>query len=215
MVPAIEAALEPPTPDGSAGESRRERRKAETRQRLLVAARRLFIEGGYDGTRPQDIARAADVAAGTFYVHFADKRAAYLAFTDQAAQELEAAVGERARSVTGLEDRLRVSLEALHGYAEANPGVLRAAFADEGVLGGERSGGKSLRDRLADRLGQELRRGVLRGELSDEFDVPLIAHGVVGMIQRALIYGIHEEFDRDDVIANVVRFCTRALEQRP
>jgi AcrR family transcriptional regulator len=210
-----EIAVDATTPDAPAAEGRRERRKAETRQRLLAAARRLFIEGGYDGTRPQDIARAADVAAGTFYVHFDDKRAAFLAFTDQAAEELELAVGERARSVTGLEDRLRVSLEALHAYAQANPGVLRAAFADEGVLGDERGCGTSLRDRLAERLGQELRRGVLRGELSEDYDVPLIAHGVVGLIQHALAFGTREDVDRDGVIANVVRFCTRALERRP
>jgi AcrR family transcriptional regulator len=220
MASRAETTIQPPEAEAPiaaapAAESRRERRKAETRQRLLTAARRLFVEGGYDGTRPQDIARAADVAAGTFYVHFDDKRAAFLAFTDHAAEELEAAVGERARSVSGLEDRLRVSLEALDEYAQANPGVLRAAFADEGVLGGERSGGTSLRDRLAQRLAQELRRGVLRGELCDDFDLPLIAHGMVGLIQHVLTFGAHEGSDRDAVIANVVQFCTRALEQRP
>lgn len=40
---------------------RRERRKADTRRRLLAAARVLFVEKGYDATRPQDIAQAADV----------------------------------------------------------------------------------------------------------------------------------------------------------
>jgi AcrR family transcriptional regulator len=214
MVTQPEIAADLVTPDAPVSKGRRERRKAETRQRLLAAARRLFIEDGYDGTRPQDIARSADVAAGTFYVHFADKRAAFLAFTDQAAEELEAAVGERTGSVTGLEDRLRVSLEALHGYAHGNPGVLRAAFADEGVLGDERQGGTSLRDRLAERLGQELRSGVLRGELSEDFDVPLIAHGMVGLIQHALAFGAHDDVDRDAVIDNVVRFCTRALARR-
>jgi len=195
-------------------EGRRERRKAETRQRLLGAARQLFVERGYDATRPQDIARAADVATGTFYVHFPDKRAAFVAFVEKAAAELEAAVGERARAVTGLEQRLRASLEALGEYIASHPGVVRAAFADEGVIGGDRAGGACLRDRLAHRLGQELRRGVLRGELADDFDVPLIAHAMVGLIQQGLLYGAHEGIDREGVIDNVIRFCTRALEQR-
>ena len=73
---------------------RRERRKADTRRRLLAAARVLFVEKGYDATRPQDIAQAADVAAGTFYVHFAHKRDAFLAFTE----EVPDALAARARS---------------------------------------------------------------------------------------------------------------------
>ena len=70
------------------GPDRRARRKAETRDRLLSSARKLFVELGYHATRPQDIAREADVAAGTFYTHFADKREAFLAFVAQAGKEL-------------------------------------------------------------------------------------------------------------------------------
>lgn len=203
------SALESPTgrlPD------RRERRKAETRRRLIAAARRLFVEHGYDATRPQDIARAADVAAGTFYLHFDDKRAAFQAFTEQAAAELERAVGERATRLRGLGPRLRVSIEVLCEYSEANPGVLRAAFVDEGGIAAGESPGRCLRERLAERLGLELRRGVLRGELRDDYDVPLVASAVVGLIQHALTHGAHDGIDREGVIENVTRFCTRALE---
>jgi AcrR family transcriptional regulator len=78
--------------------SRRERRKAETRRRLLDAARELFVERGFDATRPQDVARLADVGSGTFYVHFADKREAFCAVTEQAADELMQCMGERAQA---------------------------------------------------------------------------------------------------------------------
>ncbi|HTO05983.1 MAG TPA: helix-turn-helix domain-containing protein, partial [Myxococcota bacterium] len=92
--------------------SRRERQKAETRARLLDAARALFASIGYDATRPQDIARKADVAIGTFYVHFPDKRAAFLAFTEAAAHELMERVRERAADARDFESRLHASLEA-------------------------------------------------------------------------------------------------------
>ncbi|MCB9555595.1 MAG: TetR/AcrR family transcriptional regulator [Deltaproteobacteria bacterium] len=55
--------------------TRRQRQKAETRRVLLDAARRCFCERGFDGTTIGDIARAADVAPGTIYVHFATKEA--------------------------------------------------------------------------------------------------------------------------------------------
>ena len=55
--------------------SRRERKKQETRQRLLECAWRLFQEQGYDDTTVEDITEAADVAKGTFFNYFGTKEA--------------------------------------------------------------------------------------------------------------------------------------------
>ena len=55
--------------------SRRERKKQETRQRLLECAWQLFQEGGYDDTTVEDITEAADVAKGTFFNYFPTKEA--------------------------------------------------------------------------------------------------------------------------------------------
>lgn len=46
-----------------------------TRDAILVAALDRFCEQGFDGTSVPDIARAAGLAAGTMYRHFASKRA--------------------------------------------------------------------------------------------------------------------------------------------
>src|SRR5579871_4806864 len=67
-----------------------QRRKPESIAKLRKAARKLFVERGYHATRPQDIARAAGVGHGTFYLHFPDKRACFLAFVDEAREELDA-----------------------------------------------------------------------------------------------------------------------------
>jgi AcrR family transcriptional regulator len=55
--------------------SRRERKKQETRQRLLECAWQLFQEKGYDDTTVEDITEAADVAKGTFFNYFEAKQA--------------------------------------------------------------------------------------------------------------------------------------------
>ena len=55
--------------------SRRERKKQETRQRLLECAWRLFQERGYDDSTVEDITEAADVAKGTFFNYFGTKEA--------------------------------------------------------------------------------------------------------------------------------------------
>jgi AcrR family transcriptional regulator len=56
--------------------SRRERKKRETRQRLLECAWQQFLERGYDETTVEDITEAADVAKGTFFNYFGTKEVA-------------------------------------------------------------------------------------------------------------------------------------------
>lgn len=195
--------------------SRHERRKAQTRRQLLDAARALFVAHGYDATRPQDIARAADVAAGTFYLHFADKRAAFLAFTDEAAEQMMECVRARTADVNDFEHGLLRSLEAIIEYSEAHPGVLAAAFADASVLAAAIPQGASLRDRLAQSLAQALREGMLRGELRRDYDPAVIAHGIVGLVQQGLRFGSHGGAERRALLENLVRFCARALVVTP
>jgi len=53
--------------------SRRERKKQETRQRLLEAAWALFAEQGYESTTVEQITERADVAKGTLFNYFETK----------------------------------------------------------------------------------------------------------------------------------------------
>lgn len=191
---------------------RRQRRKAETRERLLEAASRLFAERGFEATRPQDIAREADVAIGTFYLHFADRREAFEAFTARAATELMERARTRAPDTGTFEARLRCTLESLLDYMDEKPGVVRAAFADEAVIGSAPGAhAESLRERLAQGLASGLELGMARGEILGDYDPLLISHGVVGLIQQALSHGSHRALDRDVVLDQITRFCARAL----
>ncbi|MEN8700119.1 TetR/AcrR family transcriptional regulator [Bacillus infantis] len=52
----------------------KQERALQKRKALLESGRRLFIEKGYELTTAKDIAAAADVATGTFYRYFSDKR---------------------------------------------------------------------------------------------------------------------------------------------
>ncbi|SHG80351.1 TetR/AcrR family transcriptional regulator [Streptoalloteichus hindustanus] len=54
-------------------ESRRERKKRQTRRLLAETALRLFLEQGYEQTTVAQIAAAADVATKTFFNHFPSK----------------------------------------------------------------------------------------------------------------------------------------------
>lgn len=49
--------------------------ESETRTRILKSALRLFARQGYDGTTTRDLAEAANVAEGTLFRHFPNKKA--------------------------------------------------------------------------------------------------------------------------------------------
>ncbi len=61
------------------GPARRRGTPETTRARLVAAAAAVFNRDGYHGTDSNRIARTAGYAPGTFYLHFADKRAIFLA----------------------------------------------------------------------------------------------------------------------------------------
>ena len=49
--------------------------KAATRQRILAAARQLFLAKGFDACTTRDIADSAGIATGTLFNYFATKEA--------------------------------------------------------------------------------------------------------------------------------------------
>lgn len=188
--------------------ARLDRRKAESRQRILKAARALFTERGYHATRPQDVARAADVGHGTFYLHFADKEACFLAFAEEARAELAAFVGKRLAGSDGVEAQLRVLMAALLDYADEHPGVLRAAMTDVSVIASDRPLGKPLVERWAEEWARGIRAGARVGAIHDDYDAEVAGHAIVGLIRGAAGCGRRR---RDELIETVVRFLVRAL----
>jgi AcrR family transcriptional regulator len=186
------------------------RRKTESRQRLLAAARELFVERGYHATRPQDIARAADVGHGTFYLYFADKRDCFLAFAEEACLELEGFIREQLARVSGVEAQIRTLLTALIDYAERHPGVLRTAMTDLSVIAADEAPADSLVDRWARGFAADLAAGAARGAVYGDYDAGVIGHAIVGLIRGATRHGA-KRATRAALIDNLTRFMVRAL----
>jgi AcrR family transcriptional regulator len=97
---------------------RRERRKAETKQRIVDAATVLFWSKGYDATSVLEITEAADVAPATFYLHFESKADVALTQFHEWVEDFLSAVGSRPEGETP-EQMLAATLQVLdvEGYA--------------------------------------------------------------------------------------------------
>ena len=58
--------------------------KAATREAILLSARRLFAEQGFEATTTRDIARAAQIASGTLFNYFPTKEAIVASMASEA-----------------------------------------------------------------------------------------------------------------------------------
>ena len=79
--------------------SLRDRKKQQTRERLIEVARRLFRERGYDGATVELIADEADVSVTTFFRYFESKEDVFLAWHDEMHERFAATLQERPEGV--------------------------------------------------------------------------------------------------------------------
>lgn len=100
--------------------TRRDRRKTETRARLLAAARLLLAQQGVDAVRINGITEQADVGFGSFYNYFESKDAIVAAVVETVAAELGEAI---AASTSDTDDAAEV-------VATAHRTILRRAVED-------------------------------------------------------------------------------------
>lgn len=84
--------------------NKRERTKARNRSVILDAARLVFVEIGYDAATVRDIVGRTDLAPGTFYNYFPDKRSVLLALVEEASSEGARLLREARAGSTSLEE---------------------------------------------------------------------------------------------------------------
>lgn len=106
---------------------RRERRRAEIRERLFRAALRLFGERGYLETTVEDITEAADVGKGTFFNYFPTKEHVLATFGAERIAVIEKAL-EEARKGPALPALRRMAMD-LTGMWSESPDLLRSIYS--------------------------------------------------------------------------------------
>lgn len=197
---------------GTSAKSRASARKANSRQRLLDAARKLFVERGYHATRPQDISKAAELGHGTFYLHFKDKQECFLAFVEQARAEVDAAIVAQASSAKTLPEMVEAVLTAIYDHAEANPGLMVTIMSDEAVISATNNRtGKTILQRWGEDWGEVIKLQAKQGLIAKDFDFAVIGQAVVGAIHQASGYSFDRGLPRQKLVKSLTQFIVRAL----
>lgn len=190
------------------------RSRAETRRRLIEAGTERFARDGLHGTTSTQIARAAGVAAGTFYLHFPDKQALFRAIAFEALDELRgrmaAASDAAGADVTA---QVRARMETLVAFAAERRDLVRVIFSR-----GHEAG--SLADEIADALfpgiESRLRERIDEGLADPGLHAAVAAQSLLAMWTRVVAWWGEDpaRAPRDAVVETLVRMHPIYTHQR-
>src|SRR3954454_23247585 len=188
---------------GEANKGRREERKAQNREKLLEAARKVFAEKGYGEATARDIVRETDLATGTFYNYFEDKQDVFMALLEEMGDKGRAIAREqRLDSGASLEQRVENAFRAYFEWAIAENDMFEVFRRNAGVIA-------FLPDREPFELGinelfEDMTEWAEAGDMPP-VDLEMFAVAVVGMgfqVATHLVEGDPPDID------GAARFCT-------
>lgn len=100
---------------------RMDRKREERRVKILDVAEKMIATRGISGTTMEEVAREADVAAGTTYLHFKNKNALCAAVLARLLREAAATEAEAAAPCKTGSEKLLAYRKALAGFMAENP----------------------------------------------------------------------------------------------
>lgn len=161
-------------------------KSARTRARLMDAATQLFARQGFEAASVNEIAKVAEVANGTFYVHFRDKDEIAGAVAFRIAQEVVRQLDQAMASVDDAVERTSTATRRFIDLASSEPDWGRALFRAVWLF-------QDLREGVIGYLRADLQRGVSQGAFTTEIDEVLI-DTFASMTMGALFSRLHGDF---------------------
>ena len=156
--------------------NRRAENKARTRQKVLEAAKTLFMQRGYEGATMRDIAAEAGLSTGALFANFTDKADLFneVILTDFEIQHDQ--IAEAMAGAKSVKDKIVAMLSAGYTFHLSQLPLLQAGISvswSHGLNGelGERPVWKTVTNYIVDLLEGAVERGELRGD----FDKALLA----------------------------------------
>lgn len=154
---------------------RRQRRSADTRERLFGAALELFAQKGYLETTVEDITEAADLGKGTFFNYFPSKDHILLAFGETQLSKLEAAIETVRHTDEPMPAFLRSLALRMTREPTRNPAVIRALLQAYLSSTPVRAAMMDLQTRVHGLHSQLIQLGQDRGEIRNDLPAAAIA----------------------------------------
>jgi AcrR family transcriptional regulator len=110
-------------------QERKEREKERRRQQIMVAAKRVFSEKGFNKATMEDIAQEAELSPGTLYLYFKNKEELYASLSLRILQYLLIRVEHvNDEKASGPMEKLDALTEAMYDVYEFDPLIIINMF---------------------------------------------------------------------------------------
>lgn len=194
-------------------------RGRQTRAALLAAAREVFARDGFLGTTTTSIAKAAGVANGSFYTHFADKFEIFIALWREVQEEMlhpgiHDAHLDHGDPVQVIEQSTRAYLEAYR----ANAGLMRVFEQVSAIDDRFRELRLERARAFEERNVRSIRRLQRDGVVDPDLDAVLAGDALSSMVSRnaymVFALGLRPEVDFDKLVATLTELWVNALRIR-
>jgi AcrR family transcriptional regulator len=158
------------------------------RDRITGGLAAAIAEKGYATVTIADVVRHARVSKRTFYEHFADKEACFLALYSETTDELLELIAEAAVSAEGpWDERLGAAARAYFERVAGEPELIRAALLEIQAAGPR---GRELRREVQRRYAEQL-RSLSTAAAAEEPGIsaltPALATAVVGGLNELML----------------------------
>ena len=110
-------------------QERKEREKERRRQQIIVAAKRVFSEKGFNNATMEDIAKEAELSPGTLYLYFKNKEELYASLSLRILQYLHIRVTHVNKDAAlSPEQKLSALMEAMYDVYDFDPLIIIKMF---------------------------------------------------------------------------------------
>ncbi|MCU0563601.1 MAG: TetR/AcrR family transcriptional regulator [Desulfobacterales bacterium] len=110
-------------------QERKEREKERRRQQIMVAAKRVFSEKGFNKATMEDIAQEAELSPGTLYLYFKNKEELYASLSLRILQYLLLRIEHvNAMKASGPDEKLTALMDAMYDVYEFDPLIIINMF---------------------------------------------------------------------------------------
>jgi AcrR family transcriptional regulator len=110
-------------------QERKEREKERRRQQIMVAAKRVFSDKGFNKATMEDIAQEAELSPGTLYLYFKNKEELYASLSLRILQYLLIRVEHvNDEKGAGPEEKLSALMDAMYDVYEFDPLIIINMF---------------------------------------------------------------------------------------
>ncbi len=110
-------------------QERKEREKERRRQQIIVAAKRVFSEKGFNKATMEDIAKEAELSPGTLYLYFKNKEELYASLSLRILQYLHIRVTHVNKETSLSPDqKLSALMEAMYDVYDFDPLIIINMF---------------------------------------------------------------------------------------